>query len=431
MGKLLHKRSRVRKHGCRLEAPGWNEQTRRALERMIDRGAGKNLPVVFDFDNTLVCGDVQEATLAVLARSGRLTIARIPKTLSPPFRLPGQGKTSLQSGVDLTEYYEAFLAPTVHGDDDPTPLANGYVWAVEVLEQMRISEVVAATRTACKFTRPPHNGFIEVTPGKTRFPAPYFYPEMVELVAELVRHRFDVWIVSASNVWSVRWMVLQVLNPLLRKRGVKTGLRADHVIGVSTLLTDRAGGLHKDVVLVKQNAAYARLEGKLLKVFRLTSRLQFPVPTYSGKVACIFDAIGGRPYLCVGDSPGDHAMLAYSRNRLWIARLEKPGFQRKLTELVRHTGRAGWFVQATLTKGTPGFLSGFDELRTRLGEVPREVADSAAILFRLRHRVPGAADAKYRLSPSSAFARWLNRFFSVSPSSAKDCVNPSGTNSGS
>lgn len=386
MAQALRKRRRAASHGCRLAAPGWNEQTRRALEQLIDHGAGKDLPVVFDFDNTMVCGDVQEATLAVLARSGRLTAAHIPETLSPPFRLPGQGKTTLQSGVDLTEYYEAFLAPTVHGNDDPTPLANGYVWAVEVLEQMRISEVVAATRAACAFTRPPHNGFIEVTPGKTRFPAPYFYPEMVELVAELVRHRFDVWIVSASNVWSVRWMVLQGLNPLLRQRGVRSELRADHIIGVSTLLTDRKGGLYKDVVLVKQNAAYAGLEEKSLKSFRLTSRLQFPVPTYSGKVACIFDAIGGRPYLCVGDSPGDHAMLVYSRNRLWIARLENPGFQRKLTELMRKTGNAGWLVQATLTKGRPGFLHDFAALPARLGTVPREVADSAAILSRLNRR---------------------------------------------
>jgi hypothetical protein len=350
---------------------------------MINRGAGRNLPVVFDFDNTLVCGDVQEATLAVLARSGRLTAEHIPETLSPSFRLPARGRTTLQSGVDLTEYYEAFLAPTVHGDDDPTPLANGYVWAVEVLERMRISEVVAATRAACAFAHPPHHGFIEVTPGKTRFPAPFFYPEMVDLVAELVRHGFDVWIVSASNVWSVRWMVLQVLNPLLLRRGVRRGLRADHVIGVSTLLTDRNGGLYKDVVLVKQNAAYAGLDEKTLRSYRLTSRLQFPVPTYSGKVACIFDALGGRPHLGVGDSPGDHAMLAYSRHRLWIARLEKPGFQRKLTELMRQTGNAGWLIQATLTKGRPGFLPDFDALPARLGTVPREVADAAALLSRL------------------------------------------------
>ena len=351
------KRGRGNSRRCKLESPGWNARTRRALEKLIERGAGKNLPVVFDFDNTLVCGDVQEATLAVLTRSGQLTAARLPETLSPTFRLPGKGRITLQSGVDLTEYYEALLSPTVHGDEDPTPLANGYVWAVEVLEHLRISEVVAATRDACEFARPPHHGFIEVTPGKTRFPAPFFYPEMVELVAELIRHRFDVWIVSASNVWSVRWMVLHELNPRLLQHGLTQGLRADHVIGISTLLTDRSGRLYKDALLVRNHPGYAALDEKILRSFRLTSRLQFPVPTYSGKIACIFDAIGGPPYLCAGDSPGDHPMLAYSRHRLWIARLEKPGYQKKLAELIRKTGSAGWMVQATRTKGEPGFVS--------------------------------------------------------------------------
>ncbi|MSU58132.1 MAG: haloacid dehalogenase-like hydrolase [Pedosphaera sp.] len=351
------KRKPAKSRRCKLESPGWNEKTRRALERLIDRGAGKNLPVVFDFDNTLVCGDVQEATLAVLARSGRLTAARLPETLSPSFRLPGKGLVTLQSGADLTEYYEAFLAPTAHGDRDPTPLANGYAWAVEVLEHLRVSEVVAATREACEFARAPHDGFIEVTPGKTRFPAPRFYPEMVELVAELIRHRFDVWIISASNVWSVRWMVQHELNPRLRQHGLKQGLRADHVIGISTLLTDRSGRLYKDALLVRNDPGYAALDEKTLRSFRLTSRLQFPVPTYSGKIACIFDAIGDRPYLCAGDSPGDHPMLVYSRHRLWIARLEKPGYQKKLAQLIRKTGSAGWMIQAARTRGEIGFVS--------------------------------------------------------------------------
>ena len=248
------------------------------------------------------------------------------------------------------------LAPTVHGDQDPTPLANGYAWAVEVMENLRITDVLDATRTGCELAAPSGPGFVEVTPGKTRFPVPSFYSEMVELVAELIRHRFDVWIVSASNAWSVRWMVLHELNPRLRQRGLKAGVRADHVIGMTTLLKDRASQLYKDSILVRENAAYANLDDKVVRSFRLTSRLQFPVPTYSGKIACILDAIGGPPFLCVGDSPGDHAMLAYSKNRLWIARLEKPGFQEKLAELLRKTGTAGWMVQATRTKGVQGFV---------------------------------------------------------------------------
>jgi hypothetical protein len=282
----------------KLTAPGWNERTRRGLEGLIRRGAGQRLPVVFDWDNTIICGDIGEATFAVLARNGRLKPERIPPTLSPAFRLSSGNRVSLWSSHDLAAYYEAFLAPTAHGEQDPTPLANGYVWVVEIMEGLRPADVIGAARESRAFVRPAGPGVIEVTPGKTAFPAPVFYPEMIELIAELIRHRFEVWIVSASNVWSVRWMVLHELNPHLRRLGVRSGLRADHVIGISTLLADRRGGLHKDAVLVKEDARYAALEEATLRRFRLTSRLQFPVPTYSGKIACILDLIGRPPYLC-------------------------------------------------------------------------------------------------------------------------------------
>ncbi len=36
------------------------------LPRILREGAGKYYPVVFDFDNTVVCGDIGEATLATL-----------------------------------------------------------------------------------------------------------------------------------------------------------------------------------------------------------------------------------------------------------------------------------------------------------------------------------------------------------------------------
>lgn len=51
-----------------LRAPGWNPQVRNRLDSWIRAGAGRGLPVVFDFDNTVVCGDIGEATLAWLAR---------------------------------------------------------------------------------------------------------------------------------------------------------------------------------------------------------------------------------------------------------------------------------------------------------------------------------------------------------------------------
>ena len=373
----------MKRNTVKLTAPGWNEQTRQALEKLIQRGAGQGRPVVFDFDNTIICGDIGEATLAVLVRDGRLKPARIPETFSPSFRLPDGRRVALESGPDLTSYYEAYLAPTAHGDRDPTPLANGYAWAVEVMAGLSPAEVVAATRKSREFARPHGSGVIEVTPGKTSFPAPTFYPEMVELIAELVRQRFDVWIVSASNVWTVRWMVLHELNPRLHAHGARRGLRADHVVGVSTLLTDRRGGLYKDALLVKADARYAALEEKSLQYFRLTSRLQFPVPTYSGKIACICDVIGRRPYLCAGDSPGDHPMLAFSEHRLWVARLEKPEFQKLTAKLIARTGAAGWLVQPTLAKSSLGLVANLVSLPAQLGKVPPKIRRSARIVAAL------------------------------------------------
>jgi hypothetical protein len=81
---------------CRLELPGWTPAVRGRLEKLIQKNSGKGLPVVFDFDNTIVCGDIGEATLAILARSGKLDRQNLPDTLCPPFR-PANGAPMLSS----------------------------------------------------------------------------------------------------------------------------------------------------------------------------------------------------------------------------------------------------------------------------------------------------------------------------------------------
>jgi hypothetical protein len=318
------------------------------------------LPVTLDFDNTIVWGDIAEAALAVMVKKGVVSARRIPRTLSPSFRLPQGASVTLDSGPDITAYYEAFLAPTAHGAADPTPLANGYAWAVEIMEGLTPWDVVQATKEAFACAEPMQPRMIEVTAGKTSFPAPFFYPEMVELIGELRRHEFDVWVISASNVWSVRWMITKALNPLFEAHGAASGIPADHVVGISALLQDTAGSLYKDALLVRENQAYAALEERALSSFRLTSRLQYPVPTYAGKVGCIWDAIGRRPYLAAGDSPGDHAMLSFSEHRLWIMRMDKPGYQQKTADCIRRTGTKGWMIQPVLGREAPGFRATFD-----------------------------------------------------------------------
>jgi hypothetical protein len=174
-------------------------------------------------------------------------------------------------------------------------------------------------------------------------------------------------------------MLLRALPPLLRAHGVRRSIRPDHVIGISTLLSDGDHRLYKDPLLVRELPPYARLEQAALERFRLTSRLQFPVSSYSGKIACILDYIGRPPYLCAGDSPGDIPMMQFSEHRLWIGRLEKPGYQRVAVNAIRGTDSSRWLVQPTLAKECPGFLSDKAQAQARLGTTPASVAASIAL----------------------------------------------------
>jgi phosphoserine phosphatase len=300
---------------------------------------------VFDFDNTIIRGDIGEAVLAVLAKSGRLEPKGVCETLSPDLRLPDNSKLALRDCDNIMEYYEAMLTPTVHGKADLAPLANGYVWATQVLEKLRLSEVIEATKQAFRLGTSHEARQTNITVGKLKYPAPRFREEMVELIAQLLRLGYRPWIVSASNVWSVRWMVIHVLNPLLSKWGAAKGLPPEQVIGLATLLSDSAGRLYKDSVLVRENAGYATVKNDLLNSLQVTRHIQFPAPVYSGKVACILDALGCNPYMSAGDSPSDHAMLVISKYRLWIARPEKPETQRITKALIKRTGTSGWIVQ--------------------------------------------------------------------------------------
>jgi hypothetical protein len=349
------KRNSSKPIACQLQSTGWNQQARRSLERILSRGAGQGLPVVFDFDNTLVSGDVGEAVLAVLAAEGRLSPPNISKTLCPPLQDGGE-RIEVEHCGDIMEYYEALLTPTVHGKADPTPLANGYVWATQVLETLSVAEVLEATARAFSAGQGDASGQIEVTLGKPAYPAPRFHEEMIELIAELLRLDYHPWIVSASNVWSVRWMVVHALNPLLAKRGIRKTLSPERVIGLATLLSDSKGRLYKDAVLVRQDPAYAALQTRSLNSFFITRHIQFPAPVYSGKVACIHDALGCNPYLCAGDSPSDHPMMSVSQHRLWIARPEKPEAQLTTQALMGRTGKRGWILQGCFKAGKPGFV---------------------------------------------------------------------------
>ena len=365
-----------------LESPGWAAPVKQWLENLILAGSGKGLPVVFDFDNTIVCGDIGEATLAMLIRDGVLKFHQLPESLLCSFIASDGKQHTAASLLDLAEYYEALLSPTIHGALDPTPLASGYAWAVEIMQGLSLGELLRTTQKVLDQSQPHQDLMLETAPGRLAYPIPFFRPEIVELIAKLQEHKFEIWIVSASNVWSVRWVVLNGLNPLLSNRCA--GITADHVIGISVLLSNAKGCLYKDAVLVQENKDYASLRENIFNEFSLTSWLQYPVPTYSGKVGVIWDIIGKKPYLAVGDSPGDHAMLTFSENRLWIARLEKPDYQKSTANLINQSHPSNWAIQPVLCRRKPCFLPCVKTVPSDIFESSPKIRESTTILSAIK-----------------------------------------------
>lgn len=339
-----------------LRASGWTPEVRARLEELLRRGAGRGLAVAFDFDNTLVRGDVGEATLAWLVKHRRLRPETVA-ALCPPFRTAAGQRVEAARLPDLTAYYEALLEGGGHGAEDPQPLTRGYLWTAQILAGLTVAQVVRATAAVAAAAREGEAGRLEVTPGRTAYPLPWFYPEMVELAAALLNHGFAVWIVSASNVWSVRWMVLRVLNPRLRRLGCRRSVPPEQVVGVAPLLRDGRERELKDRVLVRTRPAYARLDPPVLRGLRVTPLLDEPVPVYAGKVACLWDALGRTPYLAAGDSPGDLPMLAFAEHRLWLAREGKPAYAAAMEACRRQREPERWLVQPVRAGERPGFSS--------------------------------------------------------------------------
>ncbi|MHC4504381.1 MAG: HAD family hydrolase, partial [Planctomycetota bacterium] len=298
--------------------------------------------------------------------------------------------------ADLIPYYEAFVSATDHQPGNTDPGFSSFAWLVQVMSGLTPADIVRSSEKA--YAR--GIGKADSSDrglGETRvngYRRPFFQPEMVDLVGALLRNGYDVYVVSASNVWTVRWMVTKQLNALMRAEDAETPLvPADHVIGVSVLLRDtRTGRLYKDQLLVKENKAYADLEAGELANYKLTTRIAPPLSGYFGKVANIMKHVSlERPFLIAGDSPNDHPMLAWAENRLWMARLEKRAYQEKTAALMGTSLPGRWFVQPVLYKASPGFVPCRSDLERRLRAAPPafNAADESARVLEGSGRLKG------------------------------------------
>ena len=66
-----------------LNGKGWTAAVRSRLEALLAEHAEQRQLVVFDFDNTVLCGDIGEATFETLVRSGVISPESVPRGLVP------------------------------------------------------------------------------------------------------------------------------------------------------------------------------------------------------------------------------------------------------------------------------------------------------------------------------------------------------------
>lgn len=203
----------------------------------------------FDMDDTLLVGDIGDAVFAQLISEGKL------------------------APLDWDEY-QALLA---------SDYLEGCKYPVRAMAGLTVEQVIQTTRRVLELDEP----FVLVPGAQTQVPLPRPNETMLSLVRRLQAGGYDVYVITATNVWSARWVVAEVF-----------GIPEENVLGI-------------EAKLVKND-----------ENDELTAELQEPVTVGEGKVLALKDCIGEqRPLIAAGNSASDYALLRYVRDGglvIWV-----------------------------------------------------------------------------------------------------------------
>lgn len=355
-----------------IEIGNWNPQSRLKINKLLKNNAFKNKKVIFDFDNTTVSRDIGEATFAYLVKNNIVKNDEKLKVISPSFTLDNK-LVSLDSVVDLTEYYEKLTNSTQH-ESDKSPYIISYGWIVQAMQGLTIADVIDATKgaynenIASKDREKNLESKIEVTEGKTSYRVPFFHDETVDLIGNLILNGYDVYFISGSNSWTIRYMTTIALPKLLKEKFKKDlKIKPENVLGVNTLIKDkRTGKLYKDYFLTKENKKYAQFDQEEIKNYEITNQLVSPLTGFDGKTINAMSYIckyGEKPFLVLGDSSGDYSLLRFAENRIWFARMESYEYQSKVMKIINETDKKKWIIQPVLYKKSAGLVKDKKQLK--------------------------------------------------------------------
>lgn len=293
----------------------WSVEVESSLRQIWD-SAQSGSWASFDFDNTIVSGDISEGLLGYQITHGLIPEANL--TSFPPLTVDG---SQVSASEDPAAYYGAIMRS---GGSDGVDYANypGAVWLAQVLAGLSLEDVLNSLVDICGETT---TTFLPTTPTTNAgFVTPVLRDPVVELIGNLITHGVRVRVISAGLVWAVRWYVCSVLNPQLAAGfGPDVQIELSDVMGIGVALLDsRTGTITSDRYLLS-DAEYLACSANRTSELRLTPLIDGPLTFAEGKIAGATERYGTRPpHLVVGDSPGDLSMWNYAEHRLW---LRKPG----------------------------------------------------------------------------------------------------------
>lgn len=283
----------------------WSADAARRLAETICCHAGSGAYAVFDMDNTLYRNDIEEALLPFLEARGVITRETMAPSLAVvPFADEDGRRES------LVGYYYRLCEI-----DDKV----GYPWLAQIFAGLRVRDLadhVAALMASDEpllATRFAGGRWVE-----EEIHRPAIFPAMVELVAALRAQDIAVYIVSAAHEELARVIGCDPVYGF--------GLPPENVIGVSTLLKDRATGA---VTTARKLMAQGLYHPDAVRDLELTPTLWTPTTWMSGKVAAVREYIDlwRKAVVVAGDSPAsDGYMLLQNVDveqgglRIWVDR---------------------------------------------------------------------------------------------------------------
>ncbi len=290
------------------ELTHWPKEAASRIDAMIAANANSGAYAVFDMDNTTYRNDLTEALLPYLEMKGVLTRENLDPSLKlVPFKDKDGQKESLYS------YYNRLCEI-----DDLVC----YPWIAQSFSGFTLAQLKVHLDEMMSSAKPiPTTYYDGDTLKKTEVKIPQLFRGMQELYAKLMENGIEVYVMTAAHEELVRMVAS---DP---RYGYN--VKPQNVIGVTTLLKDRATGA---LTTARKQIAEGHYDPKANMPLEITPYLWTPATWFAGKYAAILTYIAPwkKAVLVAGDTPkSDGYMLLHGVDttkgglRVWVDRKAK------------------------------------------------------------------------------------------------------------